>query len=177
MHAWMQANRRSLPRRSQEWCCIIRRCALSSTSAAAWLTSIASQIRRTFSRRQSSVLSSGCGGNRLPKRIHLVAGARPNFMKIAPLFHSLSRADWAEPVIIHTGQHHDRLMSDVFLEDLGLPAPHVNLAVGSGTHAETTAAVMVAYEKLCQTEVPDFVVVVGDVNSTVAAALVAKKLV
>ena len=97
-------------------------------------------------------------------------------MKIAPLFHSLSGADWAEPVIIHTGQHHDRLMSDVFLEDLGLPAPHVNLAVGSGTHAETTAAVMVAYEKLCQTVVPDFVVVVGDVNSTVAAALVAKKL-
>jgi UDP-N-acetylglucosamine 2-epimerase (non-hydrolysing) len=97
-------------------------------------------------------------------------------MKIAPLFHSLSGTDWAQPVIVHTGQHHERLMSDVFLEDLGLPAPHFSLAVGSGTHAETTAAVMVAYEKLCQAEIPDFVVVVGDVNSTVAAALVAKKL-
>ncbi len=97
-------------------------------------------------------------------------------MKIAPLFHRLSGTDWADPAIVHTGQHHDRLMSEVFLEDLGLPPPHFNLAAGSGTHAETTAAVMVAYEKLCQADRPDIVVVVGDVNSTVAAALVAKKL-
>ena len=106
----------------------------------------------------------------------MVAGARPNFMKIAPLFHALSATDWAQPVIVHTGQHSDRLMSGVFLEELGLPAPHFNLAVGSGTHGETTAAVMVAYERLCQAESPDFVVVVGDVNSTVGAALAAKKL-
>jgi UDP-N-acetylglucosamine 2-epimerase (non-hydrolysing) len=97
-------------------------------------------------------------------------------MKIAPLFHALSRSDWAQPVIIHTGQHSDRLMSNVFLEELGLPAPDFNLAVGSGSHAETTAAVMVTYEKLCQTATPDFVVVVGDVNSTIAVALAAKKL-
>ncbi|KRR18492.1 non-hydrolyzing UDP-N-acetylglucosamine 2-epimerase [Bradyrhizobium retamae] len=110
------------------------------------------------------------------KKIHLIAGARPNFMKIAPLFHALSGSDWAQPVIIHTGQHSDRLMSDVFLEELGLPAPDFNLAVGSGSHAETTAAVMVTYEKLCQTATPDYVIVVGDVNSTIAAALAAKKL-
>jgi UDP-N-acetylglucosamine 2-epimerase (non-hydrolysing) len=115
-------------------------------------------------------------GNRLRKKIHLVAGARPNFMKVAPLFHVLSATDWAQPGIVHTGQHSDRSMSEVFLDELGLPAPHFNLAVGSGTHAETTAAVMVAYERLCQAESPDFVVVVGDVNSTIGAALATKKL-
>lgn len=97
-------------------------------------------------------------------------------MKVAPLFHTLSATDWAQPAVVHTGQHSDRLMSDVFLEELGLPAPHFGLAVGSGTHAETTGGVLVAYERLCQTESPDFVVVVGDVNSTMGAALAAKKL-
>lgn len=111
------------------------------------------------------------------KKIHLVAGARPNFMKIAPLFHALAATDWAQPIVVHTGQHSDRLMSGVFLEELGLPAPHFNLAVGNGTHAETTAAVMIAYERLCRADAPDYVVVVGDVNSTLGAALAAKKLV
>lgn len=97
-------------------------------------------------------------------------------MKVAPLFHALSATDWAQPVIVHTGQHSGRLMSEVFLEELGLPAPLFNLAVRSGTHAETTAAVMVAYEKLCQADLPDFVVVAGDVNSTLGAGLAAKKL-
>jgi UDP-N-acetylglucosamine 2-epimerase (non-hydrolysing) len=97
-------------------------------------------------------------------------------MKIAPLYHALSKTDWAEPIIVHTGQHHDPLMSDVFLDDLRLPTPDVNLGVGSGSHAETTAAVMVAYERFCREMPPNYVVVVGDVNSTVAAALVAKKL-
>ena len=109
-------------------------------------------------------------------KIHLVAGARPNFMKIAPLYHALAKTDWAEPIIVHTGQHHDRLMSDVFMDDLRLPKPQANLGAGSGTHAETTAAVMIAYERFCQKARPDYVVVVGDVNSTAAAALVAKKL-
>ena len=108
--------------------------------------------------------------------IHLVAGARPNFMKVGPLFHALSKTNWADPIIVHTGQHQDRLMSDVFLNDFGLPDPHINLGAGSGTHAETTAAVMVAYERVCVMAPPDYVVVVGDVNSTVAAALTAKKL-
>jgi UDP-N-acetylglucosamine 2-epimerase (non-hydrolysing) len=112
----------------------------------------------------------------LTATIHLVAGARPNFMKVGPLFHALSKTNWADPIIVHTGQHQDRLMSDVFLNDFGLPDPHINLDAGRGTHAETTAAVMVAYERLCAMAPPDYVVVVGDVNSTVAAALTAKKL-
>jgi UDP-N-acetylglucosamine 2-epimerase (non-hydrolysing) len=108
--------------------------------------------------------------------IHLVAAARPNFMKIAPLFHQLKMADWARPVLIHTGQHYDPQMSDVFWRDLGLPAPDLHLGVGSGTHAEQTAGVMLAYERVCLERRPAWVVVVGDVNATAACALVAKKL-
>jgi UDP-N-acetylglucosamine 2-epimerase (non-hydrolysing) len=112
------------------------------------------------------------------KTIHLIAAARPNFMKIAPLYHALASAKaWARPVIVHTGQHYDANMSDAFFADLGLPKPDYNLEIGSGTHAEQTAGVMIAYERLCLRESrPDWVVVVGDVNSTAACALVAKKL-
>ena len=110
------------------------------------------------------------------KTIHLVAGARPNFMKIAPVYRHLAMQAWCRPVIVHTGQHYDPNMSDQFFSDLGLPAPHHNLAVGSGSHATQTAAIMVAYEKLCLKEKPDWVVVVGDVNSTMACAITAKKL-
>jgi UDP-N-acetylglucosamine 2-epimerase (non-hydrolysing) len=110
-------------------------------------------------------------------RVHLIAGARPNFMKIAPLWHALARrSELFDVAIIHTGQHYDEAMSDVFLRQLRLPQPHYMLQVGSGSHAEQTAAVMIAYEKVCVTDPPDWVVVVGDVNSTLAAALVAKKL-
>src|SRR6185312_16177299 len=108
--------------------------------------------------------------------IHLVAGARPNFMKIAPLYHALSKEPWCKCVIVHTGQHYDAQMSDAFFADLGLPAPDLHLNVGSGTHAEQTAAVMTAYEKVCVAAPPDLVVVVGDVNSTLACTLAAKKL-
>jgi len=112
-----------------------------------------------------------------PRRIHLVAAARPNFMKVAPLWHELSRRPESfAPVLVHTGQHYDANMSDAFLRDLGLPAPDHFLGVGSGTHARQTAAVMVAYEALCLGDRPDMSVVVGDVNSTMAAALVAAKL-
>src|SRR5258708_3415126 len=97
-------------------------------------------------------------------------------MKIAPLYHALAACDWAVPIIVHTGQHYDANMSDAFLADLGLPKPDHNLEIGSGTHAEQTAGVMVAYERLCLAARPDWTVVVGDVNSTVACALVAKKL-
>jgi UDP-N-acetylglucosamine 2-epimerase (non-hydrolysing) len=112
-----------------------------------------------------------------PRTIHLIAAARPNFMKVAPLYHALSRRP-AEfrPVLVHTGQHYDPNMSDAFFRDLELPTPHHFLGIGSGSHAEQTAAVMVAYEKLCLAARPDMVVVVGDVNSTLAAALVAAKL-
>jgi UDP-N-acetylglucosamine 2-epimerase (non-hydrolysing) len=109
-------------------------------------------------------------------KIHLIAAARPNFMKVAPLYHALAAADWAEPVLVHTGQHYDANMSDSFFEDLGLPKPDHHLGVGSGTHAEQTAGVMVAYEKILMDAPPDWTVVVGDVNSTIACTLAAKKL-
>jgi UDP-N-acetylglucosamine 2-epimerase (non-hydrolysing) len=108
--------------------------------------------------------------------IHLVCAARPNFMKVAPLYHALKREPWAKPVIVHTGQHYDLNMSDAFFEDLGLPSPDIYLGVGSGTHAEQTGKVMISYEKVLQDQRPDLVVVVGDVNSTMAATLVAAKL-
>jgi UDP-N-acetylglucosamine 2-epimerase (non-hydrolysing) len=111
------------------------------------------------------------------KTFHLIAAARPNFMKIAPLYHALDAArDWAEPVVVHTGQHYDANMSDAFFADLRLPPPDHNLEIGSGSHAEQTGAVMVAYEKLCLAAPPDWVIVVGDVNSTLACSIVAKKL-
>jgi UDP-N-acetylglucosamine 2-epimerase (non-hydrolysing) len=108
--------------------------------------------------------------------IHLIAAARPNFMKVAPLFHALSNATWCHPTLIHTGQHYDPQMSGIFLRQLGLPDPHLHLGVGSGTHAEQTAGVMVAYERVCLSHRPAWVIVVGDVNSTAACTITAKKL-
>jgi UDP-N-acetylglucosamine 2-epimerase (non-hydrolysing) len=110
------------------------------------------------------------------KTIHLVAAVRPNFMKIAPLYHAFKKTDWAKPVIVHTGQHYDFNMSQAFFEDLGLPRPDIYLGVGSGTHAEQTGKVLMAYEKVLYDERPDLVVVVGDVNSTMAATIAASKL-
>ena len=109
-------------------------------------------------------------------KIHLIVAARPNYMKIAPLFHSLKNEDWIEPILIHTGQHYDYNMSESFFNDLGLPEPDVYLNVGSGTHAEQTSKVMLGYENVCLEAPPDLVVVVGDVNSTMAVAITAKKL-
>jgi UDP-N-acetylglucosamine 2-epimerase (non-hydrolysing) len=109
--------------------------------------------------------------------IHLIAGTRPNFMKIAPLVRAMNaRKDEVSYKIVHTGQHYDRAMSDVFFEELGIPQPDHHLGCGGGSHAEQTAKIMVAYEKLCLEERPDIVVVVGDVNSTLACSIVAKKL-
>ncbi len=110
------------------------------------------------------------------KAIHLIAAARPNFMKVAPLYHALKNTDWAAPVLVHTGQHYDRNMSDAILEDLKVPAPDFHLGVGSGSHAEQTGGVMIAYEKVCMANRPDWTVVVGDVNSTAASAMVCTKL-
>lgn len=109
-------------------------------------------------------------------KIHLIAAARPNFMKIAPLYHALKNEAWAEPVIVHTGQHYDLNMSDVFFQDLALPEPDIHLGVGSGTHAEQSGQVMMSYEKVLFDREPDLVVVVGDVNSTMAATLAAVKI-
>jgi UDP-N-acetylglucosamine 2-epimerase (non-hydrolysing) len=107
-------------------------------------------------------------------RLSVVAGARPNFMKVAPLLRALEGR--AEVQFVHTGQHYDWKMSNAFLADLEMREPDFNLDVGSGTHAEQTAAVMVAFEALLVREPADAVVVVGDVNSTLAAALAAVKL-
>src|SRR3954452_3131205 len=110
-------------------------------------------------------------------KLIIVAGARPNFMKIAPIVAALKRrpAEF-QPFIVHTGQHYDAAMSDSFFRDLDLPAPDVHLGVGSGTHAAQTAAVMTAFEPVLMKEQPDWVVVVGDVDSTLACALVCAKL-
>ena len=108
--------------------------------------------------------------------VHLIAAARPNFMKVAPLYHALARQKWCQPRIVHTGQHYDANMSDAFFRDLNLPDPHIHLQVGSGSHAEQMAGVMVAYEKACRAQKPDWIIVVGDVNSTAACAMVAAKL-
>jgi UDP-N-acetylglucosamine 2-epimerase (non-hydrolysing) len=108
--------------------------------------------------------------------IHLICAARPNFMKVAPLYHALKATDWARPLLIHTGQHYDHNMSDAILSDLGVPKPDFHLGVGSGSHAEQTGGVMIAYEKVCLDHRPDWIVVVGDVNSTAACAMVGAKL-
>lgn len=106
-----------------------------------------------------------------------VVGARPNFMKIAPIIAAMNRFPGAiEHLLVHTGQHYDARMSKVFFADLGLPQPDINLGVQSGSHAEQTAAIMVRFEKICQSWQPDLVVVVGDVNSTLACSLTAKKM-
>jgi UDP-N-acetylglucosamine 2-epimerase (non-hydrolysing) len=105
-----------------------------------------------------------------------IVGARPNFMKVAPVMNALKTRQHIVQTLIHTGQHYDANMSDVFLEQLGIPAPDVNLAVGSGTHARQTAEIMTRFEPVLMDRKPDLVLVYGDVNSTVAAALVSAKL-
>ena len=109
-------------------------------------------------------------------RIINVVGARPNFMKIAPLMEAYARHGGFEPVLVHTGQHYDQAMSDLFFNELGIPEPHINLEVGSASHAQQTAAIMRAFEPVLIEHRPNAVLVVGDVNSTVACGLVAVKL-
>ena len=121
------------------------------------------------------------------KHITLIAGARPNFMKIAALVHAVERFNELtnervselkriEYSLVHTGQHYDKNMSDTFFEELGIPAPDVNLGCGGGSQAEQTAAIMIAFEKYLMEHPTDVVVVVGDVTSTMACSIVAKKL-
>ncbi|HEX6376174.1 MAG TPA: UDP-N-acetylglucosamine 2-epimerase (non-hydrolyzing) [Allosphingosinicella sp.] len=112
----------------------------------------------------------------MAQRLHLIAAARPNFMKVAPLWHALAAAPGLTPVLVHTGQHYDVNMSDAFFADLRLPEPHHHLGIGSGSHAEQTGGVMIAYEKVALSDRPDWIVVVGDVNSTAACAMVGGKL-
>lgn len=110
-------------------------------------------------------------------RVVVVAGARPNFMKVAPLIEALNA--WPklfEHQLVHTGQHYDEAMSRSFFETLGIPKPDIDLEVGSGTHAEQTGRVMIEFEKVLVADPPDLVIVVGDVNSTMACTITAKKL-
>jgi UDP-N-acetylglucosamine 2-epimerase (non-hydrolysing) len=112
----------------------------------------------------------------MKKMLYLIAGARPNFMKIAPIVRALQAHGGLAFKIIHTGQHYDREMNDVFFEELGIPAPDIFMAAGGGSHSQQTGKIMVGFEELCQADRPDAVLVVGDVNSTLACAIVAKKL-
>jgi UDP-N-acetylglucosamine 2-epimerase (non-hydrolysing) len=113
----------------------------------------------------------------MSRTVFLIAAARPNFMKIAPLWKAMKHhSEILEPVLIHTGQHYDKNMSDVFFDDLGLPKPDVHLGVGGGTHSHQTAGVMLKFEELCLERKPDLVLVVGDVNATMATTVVATKL-
>ncbi len=105
-----------------------------------------------------------------------VVGARPNFIKIAPLVREMDSRSDMESVLVHTGQHYDHAMSDIFFDDLGLPQPDIHLGVGSGSHAEQTAQIMLHFEPVVLEQRPDLVLVVGDVNSTLACSLVAAKL-
>lgn len=111
----------------------------------------------------------------------VVAGARPNFMKIAPIMSAFSQHRRTsqhdiEILLVHTGQHYDQKMSGDFFSELGIPSPDINLAIGSGSHADQTARAMIAFENVCIAEQPDWVIVVGDVNSTMACSISAKKL-
>lgn len=106
-----------------------------------------------------------------------VVGARPNFMKMAPIIQAMNRyPDSIRHILVHTGQHYDEKMSKAFFDDLKMPKPDIDLGVGSGSHAEQTARVMIEFEKVCIREEPDLIVVVGDVNSTMACTITAKKL-
>ena len=108
-------------------------------------------------------------------KVFLVAGARPNFMKIAPIYRASLKSHGVECKIVHTGQHYDQEMSQTFFDDLEIPTPAYHLEAGSGSHAVQTAKIMVAFEEVCAKEKPDIVMVVGDVNSTLACSVVAKK--
>ena len=109
------------------------------------------------------------------KLIHVI-GARPNFMKAAPVWSAINRMTDFDQILVHTGQHYDKLMSDIFFNELQIPIPDYNLNIGSDTHARQTAAIMIKFEELVNKLKPDLVLVYGDINSTVAAAMVCAKI-
>src|SRR5689334_22159680 len=111
-----------------------------------------------------------------PLKIINIVGARPNLPKIAPLIREMQRHPEIDPILVHTGQHYDEALSDIFFRQMGIPAPHVNLEVGSGSHAAQTAEVLKRVEPVLLERRPDLVLVVGDVNSTIAVSLAAVKL-
>lgn len=111
----------------------------------------------------------------MEKIIHIV-GARPNFMKAAPVYFAIRDQGKFDQLLVHTGQHYDEKMSDIFFRQLGMPKPDINLEIGSASHAVMTARIMIAFEQVVLDEKPDLVIVYGDVNSTIACAMVAAKL-
>jgi len=132
---------------------------------------------RGSSARRASRARRGAAPSRRPLRLVVVAGARPNFMKVAPLMRAFrARPDRFDARLVHTGQHYDEAMSDVFFQELEIPKPDIHLGVGSGSHAVQTARIMEAFEQVLQAERPDWVIVVGDVNSTAGCSLVAAKM-
>ncbi len=114
-------------------------------------------------------------GYSLMKIINVV-GARPNLMKIAPIMKAYQNCSVLEPVLVHTGQHYDERMSDLFFRQLNIPEPDINLHIGSGSHATQTAEIMKAFEQVVLDQKPDAVLVVGDVNSTIACGMVSVKM-
>jgi UDP-N-acetylglucosamine 2-epimerase (non-hydrolysing) len=110
------------------------------------------------------------------KRIICVVGARPNFMKVAPVHNAFLNYPQIQHLICHTGQHYDKKMSNIFFNDLELPKPDFYLGVGSGSHAEQTAGIMIKFETILNNEKPNLIIVVGDVNSTIACSLTAAKM-
>src|SRR5580704_10729211 len=114
----------------------------------------------------------------MPTRLKIIniVGARPNLPKIAPLMREMQRHSEIDPILVHTGQHYDAALSDIFFRQMGIPTPHVNLEVGSGSHAVQTAEVLKRIEPVLLEHQPDLVLVVGDVNSTIAVSLAAVKL-
>jgi UDP-N-acetylglucosamine 2-epimerase (non-hydrolysing) len=129
---------------------------------------------KTYSKRLKLLYQLFSKG--LVLKVFLVAGARPNFMKIAPIYRASQAFNGVTCQIVHTGQHYDYAMSQSFFTDLDIPEPLFHLEAGSGSHAEQTAKIMVSFEKICEQERPDLVMVVGDVNSTLACSIVAKKM-
>jgi UDP-N-acetylglucosamine 2-epimerase (non-hydrolysing) len=128
-----------------------------------------------MSSRETTAKAGRPDAGRKPQ-IVVVAGARPNFMKIAPLLHEIGRRGTLDTFLVHTGQHYDNAMSDGFFRELGIQEPDTNLGVGSGSHAEQTAEVMTKMEAILLEQRPDAVLVVGDVNSTLAATIASVKL-
>ncbi len=112
----------------------------------------------------------------MPLKIINIVGARPNLPKIAPLMREMQRHPEIDPILVHTGQHYDAALSDIFFRQMGIPTPHVNLEVGSGSHAVQTAEVLKRIEPVLLEHQPDLVLVVGDINSTIAVSLAAVKL-
>lgn len=112
----------------------------------------------------------------MKKKIIHIVGARPNFMKAAPVYFAIRERGKFEQLLVHTGQHYDEKMSDIFFRQLGMPEPDINLEIGSASHAVMTARIMIAFEEVVLNEKPDLVLVYGDVNSTIACAMVAAKL-